>query len=104
MEKFANQTTELGLHNKPCIIVVFGDTSAVRRAACNISTGISVYAVIHNCLLLFRDIPTGVVRAMRAKAARKRLLPAEGNNDFIVEWLLSVLKWTARAIKLMYRA
>lgn len=80
VEKFAAQTAEVGVHNKPCIIVVFGDAGQGRPATCNISVGIAVYAVAPDCLFLFHDIPTGIVRIMQAKGKFKELLPLSGDE------------------------
>jgi len=80
VEKFALKTAQVGHHSKPCIIIVFGDTSRGRPATCNISVGIAAYAVVPDCLFLFHDIPTGIVRVMQAKGKFKELLPAVGNE------------------------
>ncbi|KAK4197910.1 hypothetical protein QBC40DRAFT_99072 [Triangularia verruculosa] len=81
VEKFAAQTTEVGIHNKPCVIVVFGDTSRARPGACDISVGICVYAVVPDCLFLFHDVPSGIVRIMQAKGKFKELLPLTSDGD-----------------------
>jgi hypothetical protein len=94
VEKFAAQTAEVGVHNKPCVIVVFGDTSLGRPAACNISVGIAVYAVVPDCLLLFHDIPTGIVRVMQAKGKFKELLPLASDGRRVK---LEVFPYTAWA-------
>src|SRR5579862_7009114 len=75
VENFATRTTEVGLHNKASIVVVFGDASRGRPATCDISVGIAIYAVVPNCLFLFHDIPSGIVRIMQAKGRFKKLLP-----------------------------
>jgi hypothetical protein len=75
VENFAAKTSEVGLHNKPCIIVVFGDVAAGRPAACDISVGIATYAVVPDCIFLFHDITTGVVRILQAKGRFKELFP-----------------------------
>ncbi|RYP74482.1 hypothetical protein DL771_002956 [Monosporascus sp. 5C6A] len=80
VENFAVKIVQVGHHSKPCVIIVFGDTSRGRPAACNISVGIAVYAAVPDCLFLFHDIPTGIVRAMQAKGKFKELLPAVGNE------------------------
>ncbi|KAF2678697.1 hypothetical protein K458DRAFT_408747 [Lentithecium fluviatile CBS 122367] len=81
VEKFAVQTADVGVHNKPCVIVVFGDISHGRPAACNISVGIAIYAVVPDCLFLFHDIPTGIVRVMQAKGKFKELLPLNSDGQ-----------------------
>jgi hypothetical protein len=75
VENFATKTSEVGLHNKPCVIVVFGNVTSGRPAACDISVGIVIYAVVPDCIFLFHDIPTGVVRILQAKGRFKQLLP-----------------------------
>jgi hypothetical protein len=75
VENFATRTTEVGLHNKASIVIVFGDASLGRPATCDISVGIAIYAVVPDCLFLFHDIPTGIVRTMQAKGRFKQLLP-----------------------------
>ncbi|KAH7157290.1 hypothetical protein B0J13DRAFT_435862 [Dactylonectria estremocensis] len=85
VEKFATETLEVTIHNKPCVIIVFGDSSYGRPAACNISVGIAVYANVPHCLLLFHDIPTGIVRILQAKGNFQGLLPlaAVGSSERI---------------------
>ncbi len=78
VESFALKTAEVALHNKPCVIIVFGDTSRGPPAACNISVGIAIYAVVPDCLFLFHDIPTGIVRVMQVKGNFRELLSAGG--------------------------
>ncbi|PMD22290.1 hypothetical protein NA56DRAFT_644986 [Hyaloscypha hepaticicola] len=75
VENFATRTAEVGLHNKACIVIVFGDASSGRPATCDISVGIAIYAVVPDCLFLFHDIPTGIVRIMQAKGRLRKLLP-----------------------------
>jgi hypothetical protein len=75
VENFATKTSEVGLHNKPCIIVVFGSVSSGRPAACDISVGVAIYAVVPDCIFLFHDVPTGIVRILQAKGRFKQLLP-----------------------------
>jgi hypothetical protein len=58
------KTAEVGLHNKPCVIIVFDDASRGRPAAYNISVGIAAFVVVPDCLFLFHDILTGHVRVM----------------------------------------
>ncbi|KAF4943730.1 hypothetical protein FGADI_13201 [Fusarium gaditjirri] len=85
VEKFAKETLEMSIHSKPCVIIVFGDSSYGRPAACDISVGIAVYANVPHCLLLFHDIPTGIVRILQAKGNFQGLLPlsAVGSNERI---------------------
>ncbi|KAH7141987.1 hypothetical protein EDB81DRAFT_54242 [Dactylonectria macrodidyma] len=85
VEKFATETLEMTIHNKPCVIIVFGDSSYGRPAACDISVGIAVYANVPHCLLLFHDIPTGIVRILQAKGNFQGLLPlaAAGSSERI---------------------
>jgi hypothetical protein len=75
VENFATKTSEVGLHNKPCIIVVFGDVRSGRPAACDISVGVAIYGVVPDCIFLFHDVPTGIVRILQAKGRFKQLLP-----------------------------
>ncbi|KAL9574075.1 hypothetical protein ACKAV7_001851 [Fusarium commune] len=85
VEKFAKETLEMSIHSKPCVIIVFGDSSYGRPAACDISVGIAVYANVPHCLLLFHDIPTGIVRILQAKGNFQGLLPlsAVGSSERI---------------------
>jgi hypothetical protein len=75
VENFATKTSEVGLHNKPCIIVVFGNVTSGRPAACDISVGVAIYGVVPDCIFLFHDVPTGIVRILQAKGRFKQLLP-----------------------------
>lgn len=73
VENFALRTAELGLHNKPCVIIVFGSSSTGSPAKCNISVGIATFAVVPDCLFLFHDLESDVVRLMQAKGRFKNL-------------------------------
>ncbi|KAH8890698.1 hypothetical protein GQ53DRAFT_747403 [Thozetella sp. PMI_491] len=94
VEKFATETLDMAIHSKPCVIIVFGDSSYGRPAACNISVGIAVFANVPHCLLLFHDIPTGIVRILQAKGNFHGLLPlaAAGSDERIK---LRVSQYTA---------
>ena len=80
VEEFATQTADVGLHNKATIIIVFGETTQGRPAACDISVGIAIYAVVPDCLFLFHDTSTGIVRIMQAKGRFKQLIPVTGQQ------------------------
>jgi hypothetical protein len=90
VENFATKTSEVGIHNKPCIIVVFGDVRSGRPAACDISVGVAIYGVVPDCIFLFHDVPTGIVRILQAKGRFKQLLPK------VLVWLV-VSQYTAWA-------
>jgi hypothetical protein len=92
VENFALKTASVGLHNKSCVIVVFGDSTSGPPASCDISVGIAVYAVAPDCLFLFHDIPTGRVKIMQAKGRFKELL-LTANQEYVQPLLNKYTTW-----------
>ncbi|KEF53867.1 uncharacterized protein A1O9_10269 [Exophiala aquamarina CBS 119918] len=81
VENFALRTAELGLHNKPCVIIVFGSSSTGSPANGNISVGIATFAVVPDCLFLFHDLESDVVRLMQAKGRFKNLVSVNNHRS-----------------------
>lgn len=79
IHKFANAVPDIQLHGTACVIIIFGRRPAMPKII-NVSVGYSVFAVAPHCLLLFHDIMTEEVFALRAKGCFESLLP-----DNIVE-------------------
>ncbi|KAI9766512.1 MAG: hypothetical protein M1840_006469 [Geoglossum simile] len=92
VEDFALKTAKAGLHNKACVIIVFDHSTSGPPSSCNISVGIAAYAVAPDCLFLFHDIPTGIVKIMQAKGRFKELLPME-NQEHVQPLLNKYTTW-----------
>ena len=73
-KRFAELTAESGLHGTACVTVIFGNPRRGQPGSCNISVGVSVYAVVPNCLFLFYDIVTHKIMVMQSKGIFKSLL------------------------------
>ena len=80
VQDFALATAKWGLHGLASIIVIFGLTLHGPPVNCDISVGISTFAVVPDCLFLFQDIPTGSVSILQAKGCFRELLPKSGSS------------------------
>ncbi|PYH72372.1 uncharacterized protein BO88DRAFT_433259 [Aspergillus vadensis CBS 113365] len=76
VQKFAHAISAAGIHGTACVIVLFGypESSPFR---CNISVGMSVFAVAPHCIFLFSDVRTGILYVLQAKGSFSNILPAE---------------------------
>ncbi|KAI2819001.1 hypothetical protein CBS147343_323 [Aspergillus niger] len=76
VQKFAHAISAAGIHGKACVIILFGypQSSPFR---CNISVGMSVFAVAPHCIFLFSDVITGMIFVLQAKGSFLDILPAE---------------------------
>lgn len=79
------------LHGTSCITIIFGDIGLRRPNMCNISVGISVFAVVPNCIFLFQDIITGNIYILQCKGIFNSLLQGQKNPIFQDDTLWSDL-------------
>ncbi|SPO02511.1 uncharacterized protein DNG_05184 [Cephalotrichum gorgonifer] len=70
---FAETIPKTGVHGTSCVIVIFGNP-AHGPGACNISVGVSVFAVVPNCAFLFCNTNTGELRLFQTRGAFNSLL------------------------------
>ena len=78
IQNFANAVPDIQLHGTACVVIIFGSRPAMPKDV-NISVGYSVFAVAPHCLILFHDINSEEVYALRAKGCFESLLPDD--ND-----------------------
>ncbi|KAF5010998.1 hypothetical protein FDECE_2868 [Fusarium decemcellulare] len=73
---FANAIPTTGLHGTASVIILFGypDTSPFK---CNVSVGMSVFAVAPHCVFLFHDVQNGGLYVFQAKGSFTSLLPKD---------------------------
>ncbi|KAG7006833.1 hypothetical protein G7Y79_00012g031690 [Physcia stellaris] len=76
IQKFANAVPNIQLHGTACVVIIFGSRPAMPKDV-NISVGYSVFAVAPHCMILFHDIDTEEVYALRAKGCFESLLPSD---------------------------
>lgn len=76
VRKFANLVPQVGLHGTACVIITFGFSSQ-SPFHCNVSVGMSVFAVAPHCLFLFRDVQSGALLVFQAKGCFANLLPPQ---------------------------
>ncbi|KAJ3538124.1 hypothetical protein NM208_g6040 [Fusarium decemcellulare] len=76
VNKFANAIPTTGLHGTASVIILFGypDTSPFK---CNVSVGMSVFAVAPHCVFLFHDVQSGGLYVFQAKGSFTSLLPKD---------------------------
>lgn len=79
--KFAHDIAKHGIHGISCIIVVFGDPSS-GPASCDISVGVSVFAAVPDCALLFCNKTDGDLRVMQTKGSFNVLLKGRSHPVF----------------------
>ena len=78
---FADCIANAGLHGTSCITVIFGNL-AIGPGSCNVSVGVSVFAMCPNCLFLFYDTGTEEIIVMQTKGIFNTLLKGSENPVF----------------------
>ncbi|KAH9206549.1 hypothetical protein DL95DRAFT_528367 [Leptodontidium sp. 2 PMI_412] len=74
VHRFAFSINSRSLHGTACIIVIFGKLP-LTPTLCNVSVGISVFAVTPNCLFVFHDVDTHLAYILQCKGCFNSLLP-----------------------------
>lgn len=76
IHKFANAISDAGVHGTASVIILFG--YRVRSPfECNVSVGMSVFAVAPDCIFLFHDVKSSDVYVLQAKGSFAGLLPED---------------------------
>ncbi|KAG5659909.1 hypothetical protein KAF25_003431 [Fusarium avenaceum] len=73
VHSFANSIPSTGLHGTASVIILFGYPH-ISPFQCNVSVGMSVFAVAPHCVFLFHDVQKGRVYIFQAKGAFISLL------------------------------
>lgn len=76
VNKFANAIPNHGLHGTASVIILFG-YRVHSPFECNVSVGLSVFAVAPHCVFLFHDVMTGQLYVFQAKGSFASLLPEQ---------------------------
>lgn len=66
VQAFAESIATHGLHSKACVLILFGYRPS-RPIQCNISVGISVFAVTPDAIFLFHDVDTHEIFVFQTK-------------------------------------
>jgi hypothetical protein len=73
LQRFAEKFASTGVHGTACVIIVFGKKQG-RPSSCNISVGVSVFAVVPDCLFLFQDTNSSKTYLMQCKGRFTEIL------------------------------
>ncbi|KAL2068416.1 hypothetical protein VTL71DRAFT_16514 [Oculimacula yallundae] len=74
VHRFSLSINSRGLHGTACVIVIFGSLPP-KPILCNVSVGISVFAVTPNCVFIFHDVATHRAYILQCKGCFNALLP-----------------------------
>lgn len=74
VRNFANAIPNAGVHGTACVIILFGYLGN-SPFDCNVSVGMSVFAVAPHCIFLFHDVRSANVYVFQAKGCFSTLLP-----------------------------
>ncbi|KAF7554765.1 hypothetical protein G7Z17_g2637 [Cylindrodendrum hubeiense] len=88
VRRFARNITHYGMHGKACIISVFGERLQ-KPSDCNISVGLSVFAVSPHVAFLYTDVEFNRTYIMSTKGCFSTLLPSGKGNprlDYNTTW------------------
>ncbi|KAK9790463.1 hypothetical protein SCARD494_08412 [Seiridium cardinale] len=76
VRNFANAIPKAGVHGTACVIILFGYLGN-SPFECNVSVGMSVFAVAPHCIFLFHDVRSANVYVFQAKGCFSTLLPED---------------------------
>lgn len=82
MRRFASSLSDQGIHGKPCVLVVFGYRPS-RPNACQISVGVSVFAIAPDCIFLFHDVEGKGIYVLQYKGCFGSLIPNDSKEIFL---------------------
>lgn len=74
INKFANAISKTGIHGTASVIILYG-YRVQSPYDCNVSVGLSVFAVAPHCIFLFHDVKSGDLYVLQAKGSFTTLLP-----------------------------
>ncbi|KAH0542523.1 hypothetical protein FGG08_003119 [Glutinoglossum americanum] len=91
LQDFAASFALRGLHGTACVIIVFGQKRGP-LSRCNISVGVSVFAVVPDCLFLFQDTDSNTTYLMQCKGHFTEILERAGREQPV---LVDAVDWEA---------
>jgi len=89
VRQFARGLVEYGLHGLACVVATFGEKEQP-PAYCNVSVGLSVFAVSPHCAFLYTDTATYETYVLQTKGCFSALLPKGKSNPALHQGTL----WT----------
>ncbi|KIX06455.1 uncharacterized protein Z518_04431 [Rhinocladiella mackenziei CBS 650.93] len=89
VRQFARELVEYGLHGLACVIAIFGEREQT-PANCNVSVGLSVFAVSPHCAFLYTDIGSNETYVLQTKGCFSALLPKGKSNPRLTQ----ATRWT----------
>lgn len=84
VRQFARELVEYGLHGLACIVAIFGEREQT-PANCNVSVGLSVFAVSPHCAFLYTDIESNETYVLQTKGCFSTLLPKGKSNPKLTQ-------------------
>lgn len=88
VQRFARGLLGYGLHGTACVISIFGDLGQ-KPSDCNITVGLSVFAVSPHTAFLYTDVESGKTFVLQTKGCFSTLLPRGRSNptlDYSTLW------------------
>ncbi|OAL40247.1 hypothetical protein AYO20_00667 [Fonsecaea nubica] len=82
IQQFAAGLGKNGLHNKACVLILFGYHFRPPLLA-NISVGVSVFAAFPDCIFLFHDVIEGDAFVLQCKGCLAEILGSSFSNPII---------------------
>ena len=82
-ERFAGDLATSSLHGTACIVIVFGLTRGL-PAVCDISVGVSVFAIVPDCLFLYFDKASGITYLLQCSGRFTQVLEVKGKEQPIL--------------------
>jgi hypothetical protein len=73
LENFANGFSYHELHGIACVVIVVGTRRGL-PSDCNISVGVSVFAVVPDCLFIYQDVNSGKLYVLQCKGRFTEIL------------------------------
>lgn len=84
VEAFAKAINAHKLHGKACVLVIFGYRPST-PIGCNISVGISAFAVVPDCIFLFHDVESRELFVLQTKGCFNAMNSAKHRNLILDE-------------------
>lgn len=85
VHKFATAISTAGIHGTAAVIILFGSAKK-SPFNCNVSVGLSVFAVAPHCLFLFHDVASGCLFVLQGKGCFLESLPTDKQFVSFSEW------------------
>ncbi|EXJ53400.1 uncharacterized protein A1O5_13389, partial [Cladophialophora psammophila CBS 110553] len=85
IERFSVNISRARLHGKACVIILFGHRKP-KPEDCNISVGVSLFALVPDCLFLFHDVKTHEVFVLQSKGALGSINNHQSVSQEINDW------------------